>query len=58
MLNKRDRILSKTQQYWVKNHKYGLRVTKTVKESVEIDQKNGKTLWWDDIMKEMKNARP
>ena len=30
VLNKRDRIISKAQQYWVKNHKYGLRVPKTV----------------------------
>ena len=58
VLNKRDQIISKTQQYWVKNHKYGLRVPKTVKEAVEIDKENGDTLWWDVVMKEMKNVRP
>ena len=31
MLNKRDLIISKTQRYWVKTHKYGLIVPKTVK---------------------------
>ena len=50
MLNKRDRIISKTQQYWVKIYKYGIRIPKTVKEAVEIDQYNGDTFWWDSIM--------
>ena len=31
MLNKRDRIISKTQRYWVNPHKYRLIVPKTVK---------------------------
>ena len=31
MLNKRDRIISKTQKYWVKTHIYGLIVPKIVK---------------------------
>ena len=44
MLNKRDQIISKTQQYWIKTHKYGLIVPKTVKEAAEIDQENGSTL--------------
>ena len=46
------------QQYWLKTHKYGIRLPKTVKEDVEIDQENGDTLWWDAIMQEMKNVRP
>ena len=58
VLNKRDLIISKTQQYWVKTHKYGLRLSKTVKKAVDIDQKNGDTIWWESIMQEMKNARP
>ena len=57
VLNKRDQIISKTQQYWVKTHKYRLRVTKRVKEAVGIDQENGDTLWWEAIMQEMKNSR-
>ena len=56
MLNKRDRIISKTQQYWAKTNKYGLRVLKTVKESFDIDQENVDTLWWDAIMQENKNV--
>ena len=31
VLNKIYQITSKTQRYWVKNHKYGLRVPNTVK---------------------------
>ena len=31
VLNKRDEIISKTQQYWVKTHKYRIIVPKTVK---------------------------
>ena len=58
MLNKRDRIISKTQQYWVKIYKYGIRIPKTVKEAVEIDQYNGDTFWWDSIMQEIINVRP
>ena len=58
VLNKRDQIISKTQQYWVKTNKYRLRVPKTVKESVEFDKENGDTLRWDDIMQEMKKVRP
>jgi hypothetical protein len=58
VLKKRDRIISKTQRFWIKTHKYGIRVPNTVEEAIEIDAENGDTLWWDAIMKEMKNVRP
>ena len=51
MLNKRDQIISNTQRFWVKTHRYGIRVTNTVKEAIDIDKENGDTLWWDAIMK-------
>ena len=57
-LRRRDRIISKTQRHWLKTHKYGIRVPRTVKESFEIDAENGDTLWWDAIKQEMKNVRP
>ena len=44
MMYTRDRIISKTQQYWIKNHKYGLIVLKTVEEVVDIGQENGNNL--------------
>ena len=31
MLNIGDEIIFKTQQYWIKTHKYGLRLPKRVK---------------------------
>ena len=58
VLRKRDRIISKTQRHWLNTHKYGIRVTRTVEEAIRIDKENGETLWWDAIMKEMKNVRP
>ena len=58
VLRKRDCIISKMQRHWLKTHKYGIRVPNTVEESILIDKENGDTLWWDAIMKEMKNVRP
>ena len=58
VLRKRDRIISKTQRHWLKTHKYGIRVPRTVEEAIQIDTVNGNTFWWDAIMKEMKNVRP
>ena len=58
VLRKRDCIILKTQRHWLKTHKYGIRVPNTVKEDIIIDKENGDTLWWDAILKEMKNVRP
>ena len=30
----------------------------TVEEPILIDKENGDTLWWNAIMKDMKNLRP
>ena len=30
----------------------------TVEEEILIEKENGDTLWWDAIMKDMKNVRP
>ena len=38
--------------------KYGIRLPKSVKEAIEIDNENGNTLWWDALMQKMKNVRP
>ena len=58
-LRKRDRIVSKIKsKYWVRTHKYGIRIPKTVQEAIEIDRENNNTLWWDALMLEMKNVRP
>ena len=39
-------------------HKYGLRISHTAKEAIEIDKENVDTLWWDVILQEMKNVQP
>ena len=58
LLQKRHCIISKTQRYWLKTYKYGIRVPNTVEEAILIYKENGDTLWWDAIMKEMKNVCP
>lgn len=58
-LKKKARIISKIKsKYWSRTHKYGVRIPKSVREAIAIDKENGNTLWWDALMKEMKNVRP
>ena len=57
-ITEHDCIILKTQRHWLKTHKYWIRVPNTVKEAILIDKENGDTLWWDAIMKDMKNVRP
>ena len=57
-LKKRDRIISKTKsRYWTRTHKFGVRIPHSVNEALELDRKNGDTLWRDAISKEMKTVR-
>ena len=59
VLKKRSQIISKLKsKYWVCTHKYGIEIPKTVEPTKELDRRNGNMLWWDGVMKEMKNARP
>ena len=59
VLNKRNRIISKLKaKYWVRTHKFGVKIPKSVEEAKRFDEENGDTLWWDAICKEMKNVRP
>ena len=58
VIKKRDRIIGKVKsKYWVRTHKYGIRIPKSVKQARGIDQDNQNTLWWDAICTEMKNVR-
>jgi hypothetical protein len=55
VLQKRNRIIVKLKtKYWVRTHKVGVKIPKTVKEAKIFDKENGNTLWWDAICKEMK----
>jgi hypothetical protein len=58
-VKRRDRIIAKEAlKYWQRTHKYGIRIPKTVKEAIAIDNENGNNLWWDAICIEMTNVRP
>ena len=60
VLKKRDRIISLvrkwTTRYLKRTHKFGIEVPKTVKEALDLDRKNGNTIWADAIAKEMKEV--
>ena len=59
VLKKCNRIIAKTKsKYWLRTHKFGIIIPKTVLQARQIDAKSGNTLWWDAIWKEMKNMRP
>ncbi len=60
VLKKRNRIISlvqkRTSRYLNRTHKFGIEVPTTVNEALELDCKNGNTLWADAIAKEMKEV--
>ena len=58
-LKKRNRIISKVKsKYWLRTHKFGIQIPKSIEEAKHLDQENGDTLWWEAICNEMRNARP
>ena len=53
------RIIARIKsKYWIRMHKNGIQIPKSAKETLEIDNRNGNTLWWDALMKAMKNVKP
>ena len=57
-LRRRDHFISKvTSKYWSTTHKFGIEMPKSVEHALELDKKNGNTLWYDAIQKEMKNVK-
>ena len=44
-------------KYWQRTHKYGIKIPKSVKEALKIDEENGNTLWQEAIALEMKNVK-
>ena len=59
MVGTRNFTKSKTKsKYWQRTHKFGIRIPKSAREAQAIDAENGDMLWWDAIMKEMRNVRP
>ena len=58
VIKKQKQIIAKVKsKYWIRTHKFGIRIPKSVKEAKELDAQNGNTLWWDAICKEMKNVK-
>ena len=58
MLKKRESIIAKVKsKYWLRTHKFCIRVPKTVEKAKRLDQQNSNHLWWEAICKEMKNFR-
>ena len=55
---KRSRIVAKVKsKYWIRTHKFGVQIPKSVQEAKELDHQNGNNLWWEAICKEMENVR-
>jgi hypothetical protein len=49
-LRKRNRIIAKLKsKYWLRTHKFGIKIPKTVAEAKQLDQENGNNLWWEDM---------
>ena len=58
-LKKRNRIISKAKsKYWLRTHKIGIRIPKSVEEAKHLDQENEDSQWWEAICSEMRNVRP
>ena len=50
VLAKRNRIIGKLKsKYWVRTHKFGVKIPKSVQEAKSFDEENGNTLWWETI---------
>jgi hypothetical protein len=49
--------VSVKSKYWQQTQKYGIKIPKSVKHALELDQKNGDSQWWEASMTEMANAR-
>ena len=57
-LKKQTRILAKLKsKYWMRSHKYGCEIPKSIADAKRIDAANKNRLWQDAIDLEMKNVR-
>jgi len=44
-------------KYWRTHENFGVKLPHSVKEAIDIDTRNGNTLWQDAIAKELKNVK-
>ena len=56
MLRKRNAIISAITRLRKTTRKYGIEIPTSVEHAMEIDQKNGNTMWRDALALEMFNA--
>ncbi len=61
LLRKGDQIISavakRSTRFLKRTHKFGIEIPRTVKEAIELDRRNGNTLWANAIAKEMAEVR-
>ena len=59
VLKNRDYLISKLKSHVVRKGrmKFGIEIPGTVEQALELDKRNGNTLWFDAITKEMENSR-
>ena len=49
-LKKRNRIIAKLKsKYWLKTHKFRIKVPKNMKQAIDFDRENGNILWWEAV---------
>ena len=59
VLVKRNHIIGNLKsKYWVRRHKFDVKISKSVQEAKSFDEDNGNNLWLVGICKEMKKIRP
>ncbi len=60
-LKKHDAIIAivnnRSARYLKRMHKFGIECPKTVEDALELDKRNGNTMWANAIAKEMKNVQ-
>ena len=56
-LKKRNRIIANIKsKYWLKTHKFRIKVPYNMNREIEFNHENGNTLWCDVMCQEMKNV--
>jgi hypothetical protein len=58
VLRRQDCVIKKVKstKYWLRSHKYVVKLLKTVAEGLAIDRRTGTTFWRDAIEKEVRNV--
>ena len=58
-LKKRNQTIAKVKaKYWLKTHKFRIKVPKSMKQAIEFNRENVNKLWWDAVCKDMKSICP